>query len=151
VGSTDANLALVRRAYDAWNRNDWEELEAIYHPGVTAVAPEGFMESTRVRGWPDLRERYRELKAAWDEESLEVEEVATEGAMVAARVKWQGVGRASGAPISLQVTNLVEISGGQITRLEYFWTYEDALDAMRERVAAAESPAAEPAPTGEAG
>jgi ketosteroid isomerase-like protein len=137
VGETEANLALVRRAYDAWNRNDWEALEEIYDPAVTAVAPEGFMESSRVRGWPDLQQRYRELKAAWEEESLEIEEIAAEDEMVAARVRWDGIGRASGAPISLQVTNLVEIADGRITRLEYFWTYEDALAAMRERADAA--------------
>jgi ketosteroid isomerase-like protein len=137
VGEIDANLALVRRAYDAWNRNDWEALEAIYDPAVTAVAPEGFMESSRVRGWPDLQQRYRELKAAWEEESLEVEEIAAEDEMVAARVRWDGIGRASGAPISLQVTNLVEVADGRIIRLEYFWTYEDAIAAMRERADAA--------------
>ena len=137
MGETEANLALVRRAYDAWNRNDWEALEEIYDPAVTAVAPEGFMESSRVRGWPDLQQRYRELKAAWEEESLEIEEIAAEDEMVAARVRWDGIGRASGAPISLQVTNLVEIADGRITRLEYFWTYEDALAAMRERADAA--------------
>lgn len=146
MGVTHANLALVRRAYDAWNRNDWDALEAIYDPGVRAIAPEGFMESTRVSGWPDLRQRYRDLKAAWEEESIEVEEIAAEGGMVAARVRWEGVGRASGAPISLQVTNLVEIVDSRITRLEYFWTYEDALAAMRERAAAAER-----APAGDAG
>jgi ketosteroid isomerase-like protein len=138
VGDTEGNLALVRRAFEAWNRNDWDALEAIYDPGVKAVAPEGFMDSTRVRGWPELRDRYRELKAAWEEESIEVEELHAEAGMVVARVRWEGVGRASGAPISLQVTTLVEIADGLITGLQYFWTYEDALRAMRERAGAAQ-------------
>jgi ketosteroid isomerase-like protein len=131
LGVTDANEALVRRAYDAWNRNDWAELGQIYDADVVAVSPEGFIEPGEYRGWPALERRYRELKAAWEGEEIEVMTLVSEGDQVAAKVRWYGTGRASGAPISLEVTNLVDVRDGRIVRLEYYWEFDEAVAAMR--------------------
>jgi ketosteroid isomerase-like protein len=139
----EANLELVRRAYDAWNRNDWEELGEIYDPDVVAITPEGFLESAEFRGWPALKERYRDLKEAWKGEQIEVEEIVAEGDQVVARVRWFGVGLSSDAPISLQVTNLVECQGGRIARLEYYWDFQEALKEMRARAVNEGTPAGE--------
>jgi ketosteroid isomerase-like protein len=133
VGTADENADLVRRAYDAWNRNDWDELAEIYHEDIYVTAPAGFMEPGEHRGWPELQRRYREVKAAWQDERIEIQEMATEDEMVSARVKWIGLGRSSQAPISLDVTNLILVEAGRITQLEYFWNYEDAVAEMRER------------------
>lgn len=138
------NVALVRRAYDAWNRNDWAELAELYDPDVVAITPEGFMEPGEYRGWPALRQRYRELKSAWEDESIEPEEMLGEGDWVTARVRWHGLGRSSGAPISLEVTNLVQVTAGRITRLEYFWDFQEAVEAMRARAADGARSASEP-------
>lgn len=144
MGVANQNAELVRRAYDAWNRNDWDELAAIYHEDVCVTAPAGFMEPGEHHGWPELQRRYREVKAAWEDESIEIQEMATNGDMVSARVKWFGLGRSSQAPISLDVTNLILIEAGRITELEYFWNYEDAVAEMGERVRGGQKATAEP-------
>jgi ketosteroid isomerase-like protein len=143
VGS-EANAALIRRAYDAWNRNDWDELGEIYDGEVVAVTPEGFVEPGEFRGWPALRQRYRELKSAWEDESIDPEEIVGEGDWVTARVRWYGLGKSSGAPISLEVTNLVEIRDGKIARLEYFWDFDEAVAAMHDRSTTQGASAPEP-------
>ena len=127
----EGNVEVVRRAFDAWNRNDWEELGRIYHPEIVAVAPEGFPEAGEFRGWEELKRQYRGLKSAWESEQIRVEEVVAEGDQVVARVSWAGIGKASGAPMTLEVTDLVTVEDQRVTRIEFFWRFEDALEAMR--------------------
>ena len=43
------NVEIVRRALQAWNRNDWETLMASYAPDVIAVPPPEWPEAESAR------------------------------------------------------------------------------------------------------
>jgi ketosteroid isomerase-like protein len=137
-----ANVDLVRRAFDAWNDNDWEELGRIYHPQIEAIPPPGLPEGGVLRGWEALRKRYKDLKAEWDPERIEVVTIDARGDQVAARVVWKGIGRQSEIPISLEVTTIATVEAGIITRLAYHWDHESALESMRAFEAERSTPAA---------
>ena len=65
--ATDADVALVLRAYEAWERGDIDEAVAALHPDVEWIEPEEFPGGGRRQGPEAVAEYLRESRAAWAE------------------------------------------------------------------------------------
>jgi ketosteroid isomerase-like protein len=127
---SEENLDVVRRSFDAWNRTDWEQLQAIYAPDVIVVAPREWPEPGDARGWEEWRLQIERLKESWEIEWLEVEEIrALPDGRVLARVVWVASGKASGIRTDIPITSVSAIKGGRIKRVEFFLDFNEALEA----------------------
>jgi ketosteroid isomerase-like protein len=124
------NVEVVRRSLDAWNRTDWEQLQAIYAPDVIVVAPREWPEAEGARGWEEWRLQMERLKESWEVERLEPDEIrALPDGRVFARFVWVASGRASGAPTGVPMASVSAIEGGQIKRIEFFLNFNAARKA----------------------
>jgi ketosteroid isomerase-like protein len=124
------NVDVVRRSFAAWNRTDWEALQAIYAPDVIVVAPPEWPESEGAHGWEEWRVQIERLKDSWEIEQIEVDEIrALPNGRVFARFSWVASGRASGAPTGVPMAHVCTVTGGQIKRIEFFLNLNAALEA----------------------
>jgi ketosteroid isomerase-like protein len=110
--------AVVRRSIEAWNRDDWDALEAVWHVDGDIVAPPGWPESGVFRGWSAIRSQFERLKAAWSDEHIELVALETIGDHVLADVRWHGRGE-SGLDFDLEVWMLNSVRGGRLVRVTY--------------------------------
>jgi len=127
---SEPKVDVVRRAADAWNRTDWEALQAIYAADVVVVAPQQWPEAEGARGWEEWRLQIERLKESWETERVEVDEIrALPDGRVVARFSWIATGRASGAPAGVPMAAVYTVSSGQIERVEFFLNLDVALEA----------------------
>ena len=132
---SQANVEIVRRVYDAVARHDTATVLAAYDPEVEwdfSRSPfEGLLRQGVYRGHEGLRsfilERYEE---AWGEAEDVCEELIDAGdEHVVSVVTSRGRGRASGAEVELTHAGLWAIREGKITRVVWFPTRAEALEA----------------------
>jgi ketosteroid isomerase-like protein len=124
------NVEVIRRSLDAWNRTDWEQLQAIYAPDVIVVAPREWPEAEGARGWGEWRLQIERLKESWEVERLDVDEIrALPDGRVFARFVWVASGRASGVSTGIPIASVSTIKGDQIKRIEFFLNFNAALEA----------------------
>jgi ketosteroid isomerase-like protein len=127
---SEENVEVVRRSLDAWNRTDWEQLQAIYAPDVIVVAPREWPEAEGASGWEEWRLQIERLKESWEVERLEPDEIrALPDGRVFARFVWVASGRASGTPTGVSMASVSVIEGGQIKRIEFFLNLNAALES----------------------
>jgi ketosteroid isomerase-like protein len=121
---SEANVALVRRLYDAWLRGEstraWvaEDLEYVNPPN--AVEP-GTVQGRRTLGrWRDAYDEFRI-------EPERVEAVGAEDVLVVARVRTRG--RGSGAVTETRQGYIWTVKDGKAVRFQWFRDPADALAA----------------------
>ncbi|MGH2981505.1 MAG: nuclear transport factor 2 family protein [Solirubrobacterales bacterium] len=128
--TAEEDLDHIRRSIDAWNRNDWEAMEASATPEISIVAPEGWPESGVFEGWPAVRRQYERLKGSWSDERIEVLALDPVGDdRVLAHLHWTGHGETSGLDLDLRTWGLNTLEDGRITRTEFFLDRDAAMRA----------------------
>ena len=120
------NVEIVRRATEAWNRDDWDALRALYDDDVVIVAPEEWPEAGTFSGWAVVREQFERLKESWEEERIEQDELLDLGDRVLALDRWVARGKGSGLEIETHGGNLLTLRGGKIARIEFFLDRSEA-------------------------
>lgn len=123
------NEALVRRAIDAWNADDWEAMEALCHRDITITAPRQWPETGDTEGWPGVRRQFERLKESWSEERIEPVEYRTAGDMVLVAGRWMGRAAASGLNLDLRTWVVYRIVHGAIRWMGFFLAEGEALGA----------------------
>lgn len=127
----DRNVALLKQGIDAYNSGDLsfaleqagDDIEVHTHRDLLNAgtyhgreAFEGWM-----RNWQD----------AWSEITLDVRSVEAIGDNYLLVDIWQrAVGAASGVPVEMEIAQLIEVSGGQISRFHLYPNREVALAAL---------------------
>jgi ketosteroid isomerase-like protein len=127
---SEEKVDVVRRSADAWNRTDWEALQAVYAADVVVVAPREWPEGEGAHGWEEWRLQIERLKGSWEIERVEVDEIrALANDRVFGRFSWVASGRASGAPAGVPMAAVYTVTGGRIKRVEFFLNLDAALEA----------------------
>jgi ketosteroid isomerase-like protein len=124
---------LVRHSVEAWNADDFGQLESLWRNDGTIVSPEGWPEAGTFEGWDALVAQWRRIKDSWEEEHVELLSTETVGERVLASARWMMRGEASGAPLEVQVWMVYGFSGDRIRRIEYFLDERAARAALEER------------------
>jgi ketosteroid isomerase-like protein len=128
VGQTDVDL--VRKAMDAWNREDMKALTALSDAEVEFVSIFAGMEGRTYRGYDGLREYFADMRDTWIEFHREIEEIVDAGdEQVVVFFRLRGTARASGVPVDEQVTTVFELKRGRLYRMVVFRDREKALKA----------------------
>jgi ketosteroid isomerase-like protein len=130
MGSEDVKL--VRRLFEAWNRNDWDEMAAAFDENVVGVPPEGWPEAGEpVSDSKALMRQFERLKDSWEEEHVDVKDIREEGEEIVVDGIWVTRGQNSGIELQVPVTVRASVSGGRITRAQF--NVEDAASRPPDR------------------
>jgi hypothetical protein len=126
----------IRRVYEGLNREDDVFALVIYEPDIAICSSQEF---ARLLGLPeryDGHEGYlawwRDVRQGMYQVHARPEQIIDLGERVAIRLAFLTQGRASGAIISKTVGIVAHMnSRGRVPRLEWYWTWEEALEALR--------------------
>jgi ketosteroid isomerase-like protein len=128
------NVDVVRRAYDAWNREDLDAFLSIVHPDAewtAAGAADLFLGvEGAYRGHEGVREWWNAVKEPWSYFRSHVQRTFVGDDKVVTVVRFEAEGKESGAKVELPfLTNLLEVKDGLIVRFSAYWSLEEALAA----------------------
>jgi ketosteroid isomerase-like protein len=125
------NVDLTRQAYATWNAGHLEWLldhmtdDFELHPGL------GFSDLSTVmrgkEGWRRFAETWRE---AWEDITVKVERIEDLDDRIVALLTFDGRGRGSGVEVSLRVGHVASVRDGQLSKLESFASWDEALEAV---------------------
>jgi ketosteroid isomerase-like protein len=125
------NLEIVRLAHEAWNRDDFSAARLLVHPDVELRnPPDLFLDLENVyRGHAGFREWWEAGKDPWDYFESHIERTLQEDNKVVTVVRFEAVGKTSGAKVELHFANVWELDGGLIVKFTAYHSLEDALKA----------------------
>ncbi len=124
------NVEIVERLFEAWNREDWASIEALYLPDAEAQAPSGWPEASDAEGWPAIKAQFDRLKDAWSEDRIDPVAIeAIDDEVVLAHIHWQTRGKESGIDIDFETWILATLRSGKIARAEFYLDRDEAMRA----------------------
>ena len=116
----ERDIETIRRLFDLWPRRDWVALEALHHPDVVVVAPEGWPEAGTFEGWQAWLRQAMRITDSWESDSVAVEQIEPAGDRVAARYVWSTKGRDSQIDFETRMRTVFTMREGRIARIEFF-------------------------------
>jgi ketosteroid isomerase-like protein len=127
---SEENVEIVRRAWQAWERGDWDPLYALYHRDVVwdASALEGPITSV-YNGHEGVRRYFREWLESFEAHDARAETFIDAGDDVIVSLRLRGRGTASGVEVEMTRCNVHRLRDGLATRVELFETKAEALKA----------------------
>jgi len=130
------NAEIVRAMIETWEEHGFDATIAAFDPDVEVVDLQSAMGmADRGRGPEELRRlagQWTEIFDDWRVEVLEVVDLG--GERVLAHVRFHGVGRDSGTPVSNTQYELYRLIGGKIVEMRVgFHDREEALAWLRRR------------------
>ena len=129
---TEENVEAVKRAVDAYNRQDVEGVlaecdpEVEWHPAVL-IHFEG--EARVSRGHEGVREMLGDVFEAFAEIHTEYSEIRDLGDRIVAIGRFRARGRESGAEIELHVGSVTDFRDGKAIRVSTYLDHNEALEA----------------------
>ena len=113
------NVDLLLRACDAWNRSDLAAtIEMMAEDFEFRPALVFFDLDPLYRGHEGWREFWKIWRDAWETVSIRVERVEDLGDRAYAIVVFEGIGRGSGAPVSMSFGQLWSFRDGLVERID---------------------------------
>ena len=125
------NVEIVHLAYEAWNRDDIDAMLLLMHANVELHNPDALFLGTEsvYRGHAGVREWWNAAKEPWEYFKSHIERTLAAGDKVVTVVRFEAVGRESGAKVTLPLTNVWELRDGLIVRFDAYYSLEEALEA----------------------
>jgi ketosteroid isomerase-like protein len=123
------NVELVQEALAAFNRRDRTAWLAFYDPEFENVPPRDWPESAAITGPEAVWEFYVESQGPWQGATFEAGELFDVGDKVAAEIRAEMRGKASGASVPWAYWQVITIRNGRALRSEWFSDRADALEA----------------------
>lgn len=120
------NVAAVRAVYDEWRKGNFRAGVDLYDSQALLVQGETFPESGNYVGLEGIGEYMRTFLEAWEEVTIDVEDLVDAGDSVIAAVVQRGIGKGSGAPAEFRYFQVWTFRGDRVIRL----------DVLRDRAAA---------------
>jgi uncharacterized protein len=112
------NVEIARRAYEAFNRRDFDGLLDLLDPEIEWHQFTQFPDRAVYHGREELRDRFLrgQLVEQFGDFRIEIEEVVDAGDHVVMIGQIVAHGSASGVPIQLRVVNILEFRDGKLIR-----------------------------------
>src|SRR3954451_22200972 len=123
------NVEIVRRVYDALNRDDWEEVFRDLHSDYEATFQRGLASGTH-QGREALQRVVEDYNAAFDDMVLEPEKFLENGDQVLVLVTRRGRPKASTVEIAVRNGHLWTVRDGKILSMRSFPDPEEAVAAL---------------------
>jgi ketosteroid isomerase-like protein len=125
-----ANIEIVRRLCEAFNRDDVDAVVAEFHESCEIREPAEVPDTpaTGFRGHDGVREWMRNLRGVAGVR-FEPRGFTTSGDLVLSEWSGVGLGQGSGVAFEWSTFTVVEVRGGKISRAQGFLTRDAALEA----------------------
>jgi ketosteroid isomerase-like protein len=126
--SVGENAALLRQAFEAFNRAGIDSVLDLMHPEVEVVDLPQVPEERYHRGPGAIAAWFHSLDEIWDRLRLDAEEVTElDGERVLAVVRFSGRARASGVEIDQRVATVFTVREGKAVRWRIYPTRDQAV------------------------
>jgi ketosteroid isomerase-like protein len=113
----------------AYNRRDFDAAVEFFDPEIEWVLP-ALQRSDSCRGPEEVKRFWEGLDETFEELRLDPQESVDAGDRVAVRLRFYGRGKGSGAEIETEMYHQVTtFRDGTMVRIEYFTTWDEALEA----------------------
>jgi ketosteroid isomerase-like protein len=127
---SEANVEIVKRAMDAFNRGDVDLIADLTTPDFEWFpALPGNVEGGGYRGREGIETYLREIRDTWEELRIFGAEFRDLGDRVLVLGRAEGRGRGSGVPVDTSHGFVVELSGDKMSRVRTYLDHDDALRA----------------------
>jgi ketosteroid isomerase-like protein len=124
---SEENVQIALKAIEAWNAGDMDALRDLYDPDAVYATPPDWLGGPWA-GRDAIIEEFRELRNTWpDDSSFGRPEFSDGGDRVVVQIPFHSGTR--GLALSTDVAWVYTIREGLITRLEFFHSREEALEA----------------------
>ena len=124
-----ANLEIVKRALDAFNRRDVDAFLALATPDFEWSPSMVAIEGQTYRGREGIDTYFGNLKNAWEEFQVLRDEFRDLGDLVVMLGRLQGRGKGSGVPVDSSLGMVFDFRGGTISRIRGYLDHAEALRA----------------------
>jgi ketosteroid isomerase-like protein len=134
---SQANVEIVRRVLGAigphTDTDDW--LDEFCDPEIEWHDVPTYPSAGVHSGREAIRRHAAEFEDAWTDWGIDIEDIRAAEDHVVARIRYSGVGKVSGAPITGGLQNpatgaVFELRAGRILRVRQFVTHAEALEAV---------------------
>lgn len=125
----ERNLAIVLSAFAAYERGDEQAMIAAASPEIVVTQFPDQLDVRDFHGRDGLLEMMTGWLGTWEDWTLDVRSVASEGELVFVNAVQRGRGKGSGVPIESDVTFLFTFRDGEIVRWQIFHDEQEAREA----------------------
>lgn len=126
---SDRELELIRTAYDAGNRRDWDAMFAHLHRDAEWESDPRVPNAGIFRGRDEVRRFIEDQDAPFESTVAEIERLIPSGDQVVALVKVTRRMRGSTAEMEIRLAHLWTLRDGKFARVQSFAQRERALEA----------------------
>jgi ketosteroid isomerase-like protein len=123
------NMEIVRRAFDAFEREGLDGLMRYLDPQVEWTTTGAFLEAATYRGHEGVRGYLGAMIDEFDELRNTPEEFIDAGEQVVVTTRASGRGKLSGAPVELTMAAVSLVKDGRIIRIRNYREKAEALEA----------------------
>ena len=123
-------LEVAREGVRRFAAGDIAGLAELYTPDAVMIAPEGWPEGTRFDGREEVMRQFARIQEEWSAHAIRFEREASRLPWVVLGLVWEAEGRASGAPIQMQIVGAYRIEDGLHADVRFYWRFEDALEDL---------------------
>ena len=122
---SEENVEVVREIWDAYSREDFDQIRAHSDPDVVMIT----VEEGPLYGIEAVRKNHERWWEAWESPETTVEEVIGVGDRVFVMAHFRGRGRASGAEVEGRHNEVYTVRNRKVVHVEEFSSRRDALEA----------------------
>ena len=119
------NVEVVREAWDAYSRGDYDRIAGFHDPHIVVVT----LEDGAVYGNDAVLANYERWDEAWEEAETTLEEVLGHGDRVFVAARFHARGRASGVEVETRLYEVYTVRDRKVMRVEEFSERGEALEA----------------------
>ena len=119
------NVEIVRDAWDAYSRGDYDRIAGFHDPHIVVVT----LEDGAVYGNDAVLANYERWDEAWEGAETTLEEVIGHGDRVFVTARFHARGRASGVEVETRLYEVYTVRNGKVLRIDEYATRDEALQA----------------------
>jgi ketosteroid isomerase-like protein len=128
------NSELLRRGYDAWNRDDCDAWLALLAPDVVISTSGVFPDlSAEYCGHGEAIRFWKQMHAPWETFRIDVERVEDDDDLGLAAIRFRGKGSDSGIEVDMRFGMGIRVRDQVATRMANRRTMEEAREALRRK------------------
>jgi ketosteroid isomerase-like protein len=129
--SDSDNVELVRRAFEAYQREDYDTLLSLAHPQMEMHGTiGGLSEGTVSQGVADVTRSLTEDDEAWEHVEVEAERIVEAGNKVVVLQKELRKGAGSGIELEVHTAVVFEVRDGKLASLRGYMDQDEALRSV---------------------
>src|SRR5262245_8674309 len=120
------NVEIVRAAWDAYSRGDYDRVAGFHDPHIVVVT----LEDGAVYGNDAGLANYKRWNEAWEEGAeTTLDEVTGQGDRVFVATRFRASGRASGVEVDTRLYEVYTVRDGKVLRIDEYAHRAEALEA----------------------